>query len=270
MTGLPLLAADTSEHVLVAPSLEIVPARVSPDPSGQWNAFSKSFETYSLSKPAELESSWFHLLPLREENLEKEGARPESELVIKPRLEHLGELPTPSTCMPPSPPSHTHKPYSPRIHTKLQPEGAHCSDLRALRPEGRVSADRLSHLSCADGDCTDIPGRTPGPYWVSDYVGSPGGPLHASRHLHPHRRALGSLWQSVASAPSSRQDGEGSGALRWGEQRPSLVGSRCDVQLSEGPGLMRRGFLRGQRPLLCRLSSRERGCKSAGCSLLCV
>ena len=143
MTGLPLLAADTSEHVLVAPSLEIVPARASPDPSGQWNAFSKSFETYSFSKPAELESSWFHLLPLREENLEQEGACPESELVIKPRLEPPWRDAHPFHLRAPlSPLSHTHKPYSLRIHTKLKPEGTHCSDLRALRPEGRVSADK--------------------------------------------------------------------------------------------------------------------------------
>lgn len=55
-------------------------------------------------------------------------------------------MPTPSTCVPPSL-THTHKPYSLWIHSSPQPEGAHCLDLRALRPEGRVSADRLSHLS---------------------------------------------------------------------------------------------------------------------------
>lgn len=87
VTGLPLVAADSSGHVLAAPSLETVPARSSPAPPGQWNAFSKSFETYSLCRPAELGSSWFRLLPFREENMEKEVAHPVSEWVIKPRLE---------------------------------------------------------------------------------------------------------------------------------------------------------------------------------------
>lgn len=131
MTGLPLLAADTSEHVLVAPSLEIVPARVSPDPSGQCNAFSKSFETYSLSKPAELESSWFHLLPLREENLEKEGARPESELVIKPRLETPWRV---------AQPFHLHALLSPLTHTQaILPQDPHQAPARGrplLGPQG--------------------------------------------------------------------------------------------------------------------------------------
>ena len=84
------LALGGSRHVRTCSCCtvpETVPARASPAPPGQWNAFSKSFETYSLCKPAELGSSRFLLLPFREENTEKEVARPESELVIKPRLE---------------------------------------------------------------------------------------------------------------------------------------------------------------------------------------
>lgn len=86
---------------------------------------------------------------------------------------------------------------------------------------------------------------------VADYLGSPGGPLHASHHLHPAAAPWAACTISGAQPPAVDRSGEGSWGRIVGEQRPSLVGGRCGVPLSEGkPGLLCRGLLRGE-PLLC-------------------
>lgn len=93
-------------------------------------------------------------------------------------------------------------------------------------------------------------------------------------YLHPHSSALGSLRSpSGLSPPAVDRSGEGSwGRIVGRRQRPSLVRGRCrKIQLSEGSQVSaakRSPERRG--PSCAGLSSRERLCKLAGCSLLHV
>lgn len=56
----------------------------------------------------------------------------------------------------------------------------------------------------------------------------------------------------------------------WGKQRPSLVGGRCGIQLSEGSQVFCQRSPEGRGPSCWAVLQRERLCKLAGCSLFCV
>ena len=66
-------------------------------------------------------------------------------------------MPTPSTCVPPSPLSHTHTSHSPSGSTPSSSQRAPTARTSGRSdPRAGCLRTRLSHLSCADGDCTDI------------------------------------------------------------------------------------------------------------------
>lgn len=136
--------ADSSGHVLAAPSLETVPARSSqllpasgmPSPSPlKLTAFVSPRQNWG---PAGSVSSL-----LEKENMEKGSGSPSVRVGHKAKTgTALSDAYTPSTCVPPL--THTHKPYSLWIHSLAPTRGALLGP-QGTQTRGRVSADRLSH-----------------------------------------------------------------------------------------------------------------------------